>query len=120
MDEYLRLACRAADEQWRAADAAHPDGDPDAASGRACDAAYAALTAAGMTGAQARAYAERAARQEDDEGEVPPGPPLVPGTPGGLAGTAGQLGRDGRDSRSLLGVRRQHPRGRLPGRAGRY
>jgi hypothetical protein len=72
--EYLRTACSAADQEWRAAgEAAHrpPPEDPDAARQRARDAALAALTGAGLDGQEALAPAGRAARQQDDESEVP-------------------------------------------------
>jgi hypothetical protein len=73
-DEYLRTAYRAADQEWRAvSEAAHrpsPE-DLEAARQRARDAALAALTEAGLDGEEALALAERAARQQDDESEVP-------------------------------------------------
>jgi hypothetical protein len=77
--EYLRIACGAADQERRpASEAAHrpsPE-DPEAACRRARDAALAALAEAGLDGDEALvalALAERAARGEDDEGEVPAG-----------------------------------------------
>jgi len=73
-EEHLRTACRAADQEWRAAgEAAHRPSPEDlaAACQRACDAALAALTEAGLDGDEALALAERAARQQDDESEVP-------------------------------------------------
>lgn len=73
-EEHLRTAYRAADQEWRAVnEAAHrpsPE-DLDAAYQRARDAALAALTGAGLDGEEALALAERAARQQDDESEVP-------------------------------------------------
>jgi len=73
-EEHLRTACRAAGPQRRAAgEAAHrpsPD-DLDAVCQRARDAALAALAGAGLDGEEARAPAGRAARQHDDESEVP-------------------------------------------------
>ncbi len=73
-DEYLRTACRAADQEWRAVNEAANRPSPedlDAAYQRARDAALAALTGAGLDGDEAVALAERAARQQDDESEVP-------------------------------------------------
>jgi hypothetical protein len=73
-EEYLRTACRAADQEWRpASEAAHRPSPEDlaAACDRARDAALAALTEAGLDGEEALAPAERAARQQDDESEVP-------------------------------------------------
>ena len=73
-DEYLRTAYRAADQEWRAVnEAAHSPSpeDLDAACDRARDAALAALTEAGLDGNEAIALAQRAARQQDDESEVP-------------------------------------------------
>ena len=73
-DEYLRTAYRAADQEWRAInEAAHSPSpeDLDAACDRARDAALAALTEAGLDGNEAIALAQRAARQQDDESEVP-------------------------------------------------
>ena len=70
--EYLRTAYRAADREWRPVNgAAHrlSPGELDAAYGRARDAALAALAGAGLDGEEAVALAERAARQQDDEGE---------------------------------------------------
>src|SRR5579859_5769865 len=71
--EYLRTAYRAADQEWRPVnEAAHPSPEElDAAYERARDAALAALAGAGLDGEEALALAERAARQQDDEGEVP-------------------------------------------------
>jgi hypothetical protein len=73
-EEYLRTAYRAADQEWRAVnEAAHrpsPE-DLDAACQRARDAALTALAGAGLGREEALALAERAARQQDDEGEVP-------------------------------------------------
>ena len=71
--EYLRTAYRAADQEWRAVnEAAHPSPeDLDAAYERARDAALAALAEAGLNGEEALAFAEQAARQQHDEGEVP-------------------------------------------------
>jgi hypothetical protein len=73
-DEHLRTAYRAADQEWRAInEAAHrptPE-DLEAAYRRARDAALAALAGAGLDGEDAVALAERAARQQDDESEVP-------------------------------------------------
>ena len=72
--EYLRIAYRAADDEWRpvneATDGASPE-EMEAAYQRARAAALAALTGAGLDGEDALALAERAARQQDDEGEVP-------------------------------------------------
>ena len=73
-EEYLRIAYRAADQEWRAVnDAAHRPTPEDlaAACQRARDAALAALAEAGLDGDEALAFAERAARQQDDESEVP-------------------------------------------------
>jgi len=73
-EEYLRTAYRAADQEWRPVDeAAHRPSPEDlaAACDRARDAALAALTEAGLDGDGALALAERAARQQDDESEVP-------------------------------------------------
>ena len=73
-DEYLRTACRAAGQERRAAgEAAHRPSPEDlaAACDRARDAALAALAEAGLDGDEALALAERAARQQDDESEVP-------------------------------------------------
>jgi hypothetical protein len=72
-DEHLRTAYRAADQEWRSAnEAAHPSPeDLDTAYERARAAALAALAEAGLDGEEALALAERAARQQDDEGEVP-------------------------------------------------
>ena len=73
-DEHLRTARRAAGQERRAAsEAAHrpPPEDPGAACQRAPDAALAALTGAGLDGEEALALAGRAARQQDDESEVP-------------------------------------------------
>jgi hypothetical protein len=72
-DEHLRTAYRAADLEWRAVnEAAHPSPEElDAAYERARDAALAALAEAGLVGEEALALAERAARQQDDESEVP-------------------------------------------------
>jgi len=78
-DEYLRTACRAAaqDLEWRPVnEAAHRPSPEDLAAAayrRARDAALAALAGAGLDGDEALALAERAARQQDDEGEVPAG-----------------------------------------------
>ena len=73
-EEHLRTAYRAAGQERRAAsEAAHrpsPE-DLDAACQRARDAALAALAEAGLDGDEALALAERAARQQDDESEVP-------------------------------------------------
>ena len=73
-EEHLRTVGRAADQERRAAgEAAHrpsPD-DLDAACQRARDAALAALAGAGLDGEEALALAGRAARQQDDESEVP-------------------------------------------------
>ena len=73
-EEHLRTAYRAADQEWRGVgEAAHrpsPE-DLDAAYGRARDAALEALAGAGLHGDEALAIAERAARQQDDESEVP-------------------------------------------------
>ena len=73
-DEYLRIAYRAADQEWRAInEAAHrpsPD-DPAAACDRARDAALAALAGAALDGDEALALAERAAQGQDDESGVP-------------------------------------------------
>jgi hypothetical protein len=72
--EYLRTAYRAADQEWRAVHQAARNPSPedlDAAYQRARDAALAALTEAGLDGGEALALAERAARQQDDESEVP-------------------------------------------------
>jgi hypothetical protein len=68
-EEYLRTACRAADQEWRSVNqAAHPSPeDLDAACERARDAALAALTGARLDGEEALAVAERAVRQQDDE-----------------------------------------------------
>ena len=69
-EEHLRTACRAADQERRTVnEAAHrpPPEDLDAARG----AALAALAGAGLDGDEALALAERAARQQDDESEVP-------------------------------------------------
>jgi hypothetical protein len=72
MNEHLRTACRAADQEQRAAgEAAHPSPeDLGAACQRARDAA---LAGAGLDGEEALALAERAARQQDDGSEVPAG-----------------------------------------------
>ena len=72
-EEHLRTAYRAADQEWRAVnEAAHPSPeDLDAACQRARDAALAALAEAGLNGEEALALAERAARQQNDESEVP-------------------------------------------------
>ena len=73
-EEYLRTACRAADQEWRAvSEAAHRPSPEDlaAACDRARDAALAALAEAGLDGDEALALAQRAARQQDDESEVP-------------------------------------------------
>ena len=72
-EEHLRTAYRAADQEWRAVnEAAHPSPeDLDAAYERARAAALAALAEAGLDGEEALALAERAARQQDDESEVP-------------------------------------------------
>jgi uncharacterized membrane protein len=72
-EEHLRTAYRAADQEWRPVnEAAHPSPDDlDAAYERARAAALAALSEAGLDGEEALALAERAARQQDDEGEVP-------------------------------------------------
>lgn len=73
-DEHLRTAYRAADQEWRPVDeAAHRPSPEDLAAAyqRARDAALAALTEAGLGGVEAPALAERAARQQDDESEVP-------------------------------------------------
>jgi len=73
-EEYLRTAYRAADQEWRAvSEAAHRPSPEDLAAAyqRARDAALAALTEAGLDGDEALALAERAARQQDDESEVP-------------------------------------------------
>ena len=73
-DEHLRTAYRAADQEWRpAGEAAHSPSPEDlaAACDRARDAALAALTEAGLDGDEALALAPRAARQRDDESEVP-------------------------------------------------
>ena len=73
-ENYLNIAFLAADQEWRAVnEAAHrpsPE-DLDAACQRARDAALAALAEAGLDGDEALALAERAARQQDDESEVP-------------------------------------------------
>ena len=73
-ENYLNIAFLAADQEWRPVnEAAHrpsPE-DLDAACQRARDAALAALTEAGLDGEEALALAERAARQQDDESEVP-------------------------------------------------
>jgi len=75
-DEHLRTAYRAADQERRAvSEAAHrpsPE-DLDAACQRARDAALAALAGAGLNDDEALAIAEQAARQPDDESEVPAG-----------------------------------------------
>ena len=73
-EEHLRTACRAADQEWRPVnEAAHRPSPEDlaAACDRARDAALAALAEAGLDGDEALALAERAARQQDDESEVP-------------------------------------------------
>jgi hypothetical protein len=73
-EEHLRTACRVAGQERRAAgEAAHRPSPEDlaAACQRARDAALAALTGAGLEGDEALALAERAARQQDDESEVP-------------------------------------------------
>jgi hypothetical protein len=73
-EEHLQTACRAAGQERRTAgEAAHrpsPE-DPAAARQRARDATLAALTGAGLHGDEALAPTERAARQQDDESEVP-------------------------------------------------
>jgi hypothetical protein len=72
--EYLRTACRAADQERRAAGEAAGNPSPedlDAACERARDAALKALAEAGLDGEEAVALAERAARQQDGESEVP-------------------------------------------------
>jgi hypothetical protein len=74
MDEYLRIAYHAADQERRAInEAAHrpsPE-DPEATFDRARDAALAALSRASLNGDEALALAGRAARGQDDESEVP-------------------------------------------------
>ena len=73
-DEHLRTAYRAAGQERRAInEAAHRPSPEDlaAACDRARDAALAALAEAGLDGNEAIALAERAARQQDDESEVP-------------------------------------------------
>jgi hypothetical protein len=70
--EYLRIAYRAADQEWRAVnEAAHSPSPEDLAAAyeRARDAALAALAGAGLDGDEA--LADRAAPQQDDESEVP-------------------------------------------------
>ena len=73
-ENYLNIAFLAVDQERRAVnEAAHrpsPE-DLDAACQRARDAALAALTEAGLDGEEALALAERAARQQDDQSEVP-------------------------------------------------
>ena len=73
-EEHLRTPCRAAGpERHTAGEAAHrpsPD-DLGAACQRARDAALAALAGAGLDGEEARALAGHAARQQDDDSEVP-------------------------------------------------
>ena len=73
-ENYLNIAFRAADQEWHAVNqVAHrpsPEG-LDAACRRARNAALAALAEAGLDGEEALALAERAARQQDDESEVP-------------------------------------------------
>ena len=73
-NEHLRTAYRAADQEWRAAGEAARNPSPedlDAACQRARGAALEALAGAGLDGEEALALAERAARQQDDESEVP-------------------------------------------------
>ena len=73
-EEHLRTACRAADQERRdVSEAAHRPSPEDlaAACDRARDAALAAIAEAGLDGDEALALAERAARQQDDESEVP-------------------------------------------------
>jgi uncharacterized membrane protein len=75
-EEYLQTACRAADQERRAVGEAEHRPSPEdleAACERARDAALAALAEAGLDGDEALALAERAARQQDDESEVPAG-----------------------------------------------
>ncbi len=72
--EHPRTAYRAADQERRAInEAAHRPSPEDLAAAyqRARDAALAALTEAGLDGEEALALAQRAARQQDDESEVP-------------------------------------------------
>jgi hypothetical protein len=72
--EHLRTAYRAADQEWRPVNGAANSPSPEdlaAACDRARDAALAALTEAGLDGDEALALARRAARQQDDESEVP-------------------------------------------------
>jgi hypothetical protein len=73
-DEHLRTACRAVGQERRdVSEAAHRPSPEDlaAACDRARDAALAAIAEAGLDGDEALALAERAARQQDDESEVP-------------------------------------------------
>jgi hypothetical protein len=73
-EEHLHTAYRAADQERRPVnEAAHrpTPADLDAACQRARDATLAAPAGAGLDGEEALALAERAARQQDDEGEVP-------------------------------------------------
>jgi hypothetical protein len=77
-EEYLRIAYRAAaqDREWHPVNEAAHRPSPEhleAAYRRARDAALAALAQAGLYSDQALAFAERAARQQDDESEVPAG-----------------------------------------------
>jgi hypothetical protein len=72
--EYLRTAYRAAGQEWRPVNEAEHDPSPEdleAACRRARDAALTALAGAGLDGDEALALAERAARQQDDKGDVP-------------------------------------------------
>ena len=73
-EEYLRIAYRAAGQDWRAINEAAHRPSPDdlaAACDRARDAALAALAGAGLDGDEALALAERAAQGQDDESGVP-------------------------------------------------
>jgi len=73
-EAYLLTAYRPAGQERRpASEAAHRPSPEDlaAACDRARDAALAALTEAGLDGEEALALAQRAARQQDDESEVP-------------------------------------------------
>jgi hypothetical protein len=73
-EEYLRIAYRAAGQEWRAINEAAHRPSPDdlaAACDRARDAALAALAGAGLDGDEALALAERAAQGQDDESGVP-------------------------------------------------
>ena len=74
-EEYLRIAYRAADQEWRAINEAAHRPSPDdlaAACDRARDAALAALAGAGLDGDEALALAERAATARMTRAGCPP------------------------------------------------